>query len=156
MLSKREIIKALRDEVAAACPNTSHYMGFLPEEWLCPAFLYTVTDMRLNKYNFFTHMTRISVQIVHFDTTIAGRQDYAEMLAVESALHDFLATGLLPVADRVLKFNAETKIVDNRLNILLDITYIDSSVNAEWLEKQRRDIMTDLSLRAKVNGKEVE
>lgn len=140
MTGKKEILQALKNEIAKCVPEAEHYFGKIGEGYSPPAFLYLPSFNQESRHNAFFQDTNREIQIIYFGRTDGyGTTDFDEKLEIEEKVTAFLNTFLLPVGDRKLLFTYETQDADEQLSFYIRFEYKEDAPFAMFEEEENMD-----------------
>lgn len=140
MTGKKEILQALKNEIAKCVPEAEHYFGKIGEGYSPPAFLYLPSFNQESRHNAFFQDTNREIQIIYFGRTDGyGTTDFDEKLEIEEKVTAFLNTFLLPVGDRKLLFTYETNDADEQLSFYIRFEYKEDAPFAMFEEEENMD-----------------
>lgn len=140
MTGKKEILQALKNEIAKCVPEAEHYFGKIGEGYSPPTFLYLPSFNQESRHNAFFQDTNREIQIIYFGRTDGyGTTDFDEKLEIEEKVTAFLNTFLLPVGDRTLLFTYETQDADEQLSFYIRFEYKEDAPFAMFEEEENMD-----------------
>lgn len=148
LISILELFYALVGEFRECVPESTHYIGNLPETYQTPSFLYLLVFNSDRKESRHVKNVLLDVQIIYFNHLDGyGIENFEDKIKTLEKLKVFLDSFCLKVQDRVLKFEYMLTESDGQLTIDIKFKFKDGVVQP----KEVYDFMEHI----KVNREEV-
>ena len=150
MVKLADIICSIVDKINEIMPESTHELGEYTgtKDTFC-YYLVFAKSRRITKH---IKDVIVDIQIIYHanDINYIGQTSLKERLDVQDKLESFLSQFILPVGNRVLKFDYDTGEADGELMINMNFRFFDDLVDLTYDEEQTREMIQNIKIKNEV------